>query len=159
MIPGMDKEQRKLQLAAALKKRWGTKTYHERFWERVEYSPCGCWLWKGQLNNKGYGQFWIGNKAYLSHRMSYAELAAPIPEGFELDHMCRVVRCLNPAHVVPVTHRENMRRSKAATKMACKRGHDWTNPHNVYIRKSGTRWCAACQRELWSPAARKARNQ
>jgi len=125
------------------------KTLQERFWERVQYLPSGCWEWTRQLNNKGYGQFWIRHKAYLCHRMAYQDLAGPIPEGLELDHLCRNTKCLNPAHLEPVTHRENIRRGKAATKMACKLGHDWTNPYNVYIRHTGVRWCAECMRTRW----------
>lgn len=144
----MRTEKQIAQLDAARYKRWGNKTHNERFWGRIDTSG-DCWIWTGPVNNKGYGQFFISHKGYLVHRLAYQDICGPIPEGFELDHACRNTRCCNPAHLVPVTHRENMRRSKAATKMSCKRGHDWTNPRNVQFRRDGRRWCLACQRELW----------
>lgn len=47
-----------------------------------------------------------------AHRVVYESLVGPIPAGLELDHTCRVRRCVNPDHLEPVTHAENQRRSR-----------------------------------------------
>lgn len=84
----------------------------ERFWEKVSQEPMsGCWLWTGAVD-RGYGQFsaHAGQHA-KAHRFSYELLRGPIPKGLDLDHLCRVRCCVNPAHLEPVTRKENLRRS------------------------------------------------
>ena len=66
----------------------------------------GCWLWQLSLNNKGYGR--KGNS--YAHIYYYEKKYGPVPDGYELDHICRTRRCCNPDHVEPVTHTINMRR-------------------------------------------------
>lgn len=70
-----------------------------------------CWLWVGHLNNMGYGSLRITRRSDLAHRLMHEELVGPIPDGLEVDHICRVRRCVNPAHLELVTHGENIRRS------------------------------------------------
>lgn len=84
-----------------------------RFWARVDKTDT-CWLWTGGgVTRHGYfyGRLTVGRRQVLAHRYAYELLVSPIPEGLELDHICRVTRCVNPTHVEPVTHAENMRRS------------------------------------------------
>lgn len=81
----------------------------------------GCWRWKGTLTDRGYGTYKYRNPspgaprqiAVKAHRVIYERLIGPIPEGLELDHLCRNRPCVNPAHLEPVTHRENTRRAAA----------------------------------------------
>lgn len=40
-------------------------------------------------------------------------LRGPIPDGLQLDHLCRNPSCVNPAHLEIVTGAENIRRGKA----------------------------------------------
>jgi hypothetical protein len=89
----------------------------ERFWPQVDFDgPGGCWLWTGQANKGGYGAFSVGSRydgnrrGVRAHRWAYEALVGPIPEGLQLDHLCRNPPCVNPAHLEPVTHAENMRR-------------------------------------------------
>lgn len=118
----------------------------ERLMARIEVDPeTDCWIYTGQTNNRGYGLIhWNGSKN-AAHRLSYEVHVGPIPEGLELDHTCRRPACVNPAHLEPVTHAENMRRTRGAT---CARGHDLSGPRaDVYIHpQRGTRDCRACKR-------------
>lgn len=100
-----------------------------------------CWLWKGGRDRRGYGRF--GGR--IAHRVVYSALVGPIPEGLELDHLCLVIACVNPAHLEPVTPAENMRR-RYATYTRCVNGHAYTAA-NTYIRPSGHRDCRVCVRE------------
>lgn len=94
-----------------------TGTVTERFWPKVERVEDGCWLWTASLTGDGYGRISLGGKfgpMGLAHRVAYELLVGPIPEGLELDHLCRVRRCVNPEHLEPVTHAENVRRAQEA---------------------------------------------
>lgn len=113
-----------------------------------------CWEWQKALTPDGYAiWFTKDGNGRLGHRLVYELLVAPIADGFELDHLCRNRRCVNPAHAEPVSHDENMARAVAARgsrkprKVAehCKRGHLWS-PENTLRRQNGTRQCRACRK-------------
>lgn len=108
----------------------------------------GCWLWSGTDRGHGYCQMKIDGRAYSVHRAAYEALVGPIPEGMQIDHLCRVRRCGNPAHLEAVTSQENIRRSRAATppKTHCKNGHMF-NEQNTRTSPRGHRECRACDRE------------
>jgi hypothetical protein len=113
----------------------------------------GCWRFTGATSSQGYGHFQHDGRMLLAHRFFYEYHVGPIPVGLEIDHRCRFRNCVNPEHLEPVTHAENMRRSRLTH---CHRGHEFT-PENTYIRpaKHPRRVCRACRNE-WA-AARKAR--
>ena len=67
----------------------------------------GCWLWMGTKRN-GYGLFNIGSKSKSAHRVAYEVFVGPIPKGLHLLHSCDTPSCINPAHLRPGTHKENM---------------------------------------------------
>jgi len=87
------------------------------FWQRVEKRDDGCWVWTGR-KVRGYGHIGEGAKRKRVHRWYWEQLNGPVPEGLELDHLCGNKLCVNPDHLEPVTHAENMhryaRRRKAA---------------------------------------------
>lgn len=86
-------------------------TPDERFWGRIAKSD-GCWLWEGGTNADGYGLFSRRpGTTMMAHRYAYLTTVGPIPEGLELDHLCRVRLCVRSEHLEPVTHAENMRRA------------------------------------------------
>lgn len=85
----------------------------DRFMGKVEASPL-CWEWRGRRTSDGYGLFRIGRSDRYAHRFAWSALVGPIPAGLELDHLCRNRGCVNPAHLQPVAHAENVRRSLAA---------------------------------------------
>lgn len=76
----------------------------------------GCWEWQHQTIRNGYGRGSFGGVAKLAHRHYYEQARGPIPDGTELDHLCRNRRCVNPEHLEPVTRATNTRRG-AATKL------------------------------------------
>lgn len=89
----------------------------ERFLAKVEISSTsGCWIWTGSLDNHGYGRLALGLKSegqrpVAAHRLAHEWWVAPIPDGYEVDHLCRVRHCVNPEHLEAVTHAENVRRA------------------------------------------------
>jgi len=83
----------------------------DRFWSKVyKYGVGGCWYWLAGLSIDGYGRFSIGHTTVKAHRYAYEALGSPIPDGLQLDHLCRVRHYVNPAHLEPVTGRTNVLR-------------------------------------------------
>lgn len=113
------------------------------FWEKVEKTST-CWLWKASLTN-GYGQLVRNKKRHLAHRYSYEICCGSIPKGLQLDHLCRVRNCVNPAHLEPVTCGENLRRGERATKTHCKNGHEFSF-YNTHLTDRKHRHCRTCDR-------------
>ena len=130
-------------------------TASDRFWARVDKQE-SCWIWTGTTAGSGYGSFYVeggraGRVRMYAHRWSYEQGKRPIPDGMELDHLCRVRRCVNPDHLEPVTHAENHRRRSGVRHGpydvgdSCKRGHPRT-PENTGINSQGARFCRPCAR-------------
>lgn len=70
-----------------------------------------CHVWQRARTTAGYGEIWIDGKACYAHVVAYEAENGPVPDGLELDHLCRNPPCINPAHLEAVTHAENMRRA------------------------------------------------
>jgi hypothetical protein len=121
-------------------------TRDERFWSKVKKTK-GCWLWTASTRNGGYGQFWIPPRVQVAHRVAYEWLVGPIPDGTELDHLCRTPACVNPDHLEPVPHRINILRgegpsAKHAVKTRCPAGHIYDEKNTYEWR--GMRRCRLC---------------
>jgi len=124
-------------------------SYAERLLASVATAGEGCWLWQGTVL-EGYGVFnWQGGRQ-KAHRAVYELLRGQIPDGKELDHLCRVTQCVRPSHLEPVTHGENVLRgespsARCARKTHCKKGHAFDEANTRYDRH-GHRTCRTCDR-------------
>lgn len=131
----------------------------DRLWANVEKTAT-CWLWTAKkVDGKGYGQITEGKRAYQVHRVVYEALVGPIPDGLQLDHLCRVRRCCRPNHLEPVTQTENQRRGYGfagvnARKTHCAQGHPYDEA-NTIIRHRGGRDCRTCAQVAWRKYAAK----
>ena len=120
----------------------------ERFSESY-FIENDCWSWNNTVSMYGYGRFWEDGTEHLAHRWSYEHHFGPIPEGLELDHLCRNRKCVNPEHLEPVTSKENRERGlHGALRTHCQAGHELTS-ENTYLKHEpdGTRRvCRECAR-------------
>lgn len=126
-------------------------TLEESLVEKIDFTRGECWEWTGGRQHDGYGWVWTGARPGYAHRVVYEWLVGPVPEGLELDHLCRNRTCVNPDHLEPVTRRENILRGEGITAQQarqthCKRGHPLSGD-NLY-RHGGHRKCRACQRRM-----------
>lgn len=143
-------------------------SYEDLFWRRVERrSATECWEWRGCIQ-KGYGYFSArvdGDRvSRLAHRVAWQLTHGPIPDDLGIDHLCHNAdlaclggpdclhrRCVNPAHLEPVTAAVNNRRASRPrpnnayrVRTACPHGHPYDEINTRWYRDR--RYCKACQR-------------
>ena len=117
-----------------------------------------CWIWIGASRGRGYGC--VGIPRFLSnqfpsrgaHIVSYVMARGAVPIGCEIDHLCRNHRCVNPGHLEPVTHTENIRRGDTVaygtfkrSRTHCPNGHPYST-ENTALNSRGHRRCRECHR-------------
>jgi hypothetical protein len=124
--------------------RHATTAQLARFFSRVSIAADGCWLWTGCVNGKGYAAF----DSNGAHRYAYQWFVGPIPEKFEIDHLCRVRRCVNPAHLEAVSGLVNRLRGTGYPYRfgACRRGHDLAVVGLSRNARDGEVFCRECRR-------------
>ena len=145
----------------------------KEMFERCMYVPfTGCWEWTGTLAGDGYGRVPSGKRGVSipAHRLAYEYANGPIPEGLQIDHLCRIKRCINPDHLeavtpsinvlrglVPITasiHMKALRAKQIAIpRTHCPRGHELIGENVIVERQHRdgtlTRKCRECRRLTW----------
>lgn len=115
----------------------------ERFWAKVDRSGF-CWTWTAQRDRDGYGRFEIAGRRRAAHRVSFEWERGPVPEGREIDHVCRNRACVRPEHLEAVTHHTNVRRGRQTWQgNKCARGHVLTE-ENIRYHSGDKRQCKSC---------------
>jgi hypothetical protein len=110
--------------------------------------PTGCWIWPGAKTGDGYGNVgWQCGRVKV-HSLVYEHFVGPVPDGLELDHLCRNRDCANFEHLEAVTHQVNCQRglNRQREKTHCPRGHVYSG-YNLSIKKTGSRRCKNCERD------------
>lgn len=111
-----------------------------------------CWDYRSRWKPTPYGYIRVrglreDKRMRALHVITWESIHGPVPEGLELDHLCRLRWCANPNHLEPVTRRENVRRGLSGVlrvpETRCKRDHDLSN---AYVTPAGRRQCRECQR-------------
>ena len=150
-----------------------TESELARFWPKV-YEGGECWQWTAHRNRKGYGTFGLhvdGKwRMPLAYRLAYTHWREPIPDGMNIDHLCRNTGCVNPWHLEVVTPSVNAlrrvytpesrakqqagdksngyaaQRLRNAQRTHCKHGHELTeeNTYHRYYKGWHLRHCRTC---------------
>ena len=112
----------------------------------------GCWIWNGARSTTGYGNIRRGTRNYIAHRFVWALLVGPLTPGLEIDHVCRIRACVNPAHLREVTRRENVFApgslciaKRNGLRTSCVNGHPFTAENTTHLKHQ--RRCRTCHRE------------
>lgn len=116
----------------------------------LRHAESGCVESDGPKTNQGYNRVSILGKNLLLHRLIYTAAKGDIPKGLELHHVCENPGCVNPDHLRPVTHRENVLfgaspAAKQARQTHCINGHPLSGD-NLIVDGDGHRHCKACGR-------------
>lgn len=132
-----------------------------RFWSKVDKNgpiperrpDLGpCWVWTCKTDRAGYGQFPVGGSTAYAHRWICEFEAGLIPDGYEVDHLCKNTSCVNyVSHLEVVTSRENCLRSDGVTavnarKTHCDRNHEFTEANTRWLDGGRRRSCLECER-------------
>lgn len=118
-----------------------------------------CYEWTGSRNASGYGKFKAGNTSRLAHHWLWTEFVGLVPDGHDLDHLCRNRGCVNIAHLQPVTHRENMVRGLAGAwqraRTRCPYGHEYMEVNWSSGQRRRCKTCSNKQARLYQRRKRK----
>lgn len=135
--------------------RWHFSRTQQRFESKFKIVPGGCWEWTGTRDKDGYAFFKLDGNLRRGARVAYEMYVGPIPEGLQIDHLCRNKCCVNPEHLEAVTIQENLRRKNSAARKRkwrrsapgnthCMKGHPLV-PGNVFVGTDGRRRCRICR--------------
>jgi hypothetical protein len=133
----------------------GVMSPEDRFSAYAMEDGSGCWIWAGPVSTESevpkrvsYGILVINKRHVFAHRWSYEHHVGPIPDGLEIDHLCRRPLCVNPEHLEAVTHKVNMERAwhGGTPPGMCDNGHVRTEENTGFRAASGKPFCKECTR-------------
>ncbi len=114
---------------------WPRLPLAQRFAQRVILTGEGCWGWSGASDHLGYSRLCGRARTTYAHRLAYELMVGPIPDGMEIDHICRNRGCVNPSHLRVCTHSENLRNTgRMVTNTSGFKGVSW--------HKASRKWTA-----------------
>jgi hypothetical protein len=128
-----------------------TENELERLFAKIVADPVtGCWNWTGCTGGRGYGQIKFRRRMVYLHRLMYALVFAPLPNGRgghipTVDHGCENLLYCNPFHLQLLSQRDNILKGNSigaayARRTHCKHGHPLDG------MKSAGRYCKTCNR-------------
>lgn len=129
----------------------------DRFYGRLIRQSNGCLIWTGALTADGYGCVRVDGRAQYTHRVAYELNVGPIPDGHQIDHLCRRRACAEPTHLEAVTQRENVLRGEGPTAINARRTHCIRNhplAGDNLQRTGAARRCRQCARDRRAAATR-----
>ena len=119
----------------------------------------GCHIWVGTVTVNGYAQARLDNRWKYVHRAVWEHYKGPIPEGLQIDHICKIRNCCNVDHLRLVTPRVNTLLSDSITAIHIRKPHCPTCGGEYTIRPNGHRYCGACHSRHNAANARRYRAQ
>jgi hypothetical protein len=138
------------------RRRRGVTTFAQRFYAKVDKGEefDDCHLWTGAKDSDGYGKVRLPDGRTRGSHIVAWEMATQqdLPDGWHVDHLCRIHACCNPDHLEAVPHAENVLRGESFTarnarKTHCPQGHEYTED-NIRWHKSANgayrRECKTC---------------
>lgn len=137
-----------------MRKSFTDEQFETALWGKIDKTRT-CWIFIGAVDNHGYGKIRYGGRTLGAHRVVYILLKGEIPKGLDLDHLCRVRCCVNPAHLQPVDRQTNVMRGVVARRRnMCVAGLHKMTAHNTYMNPTtGKTRCIACRnayrRKYW----------
>lgn len=91
-----------------------TQEVEDLFWAKVAQvpnDPNACWPWQGQVNQHGYGMFYVPlfkRPSVVATRVAYYLANGTIDDAKFVCHACDNRRCCNPGHLWLGNHRQNL---------------------------------------------------
>ena len=112
----------------------------------LEDEKSGCWLWSGYTDKRGRPRItYRKRQGVLVHRVAFELFRRKIPETKEPHHFCENIRCINPWHLEPVTHKRNVLIGSAPTAQNARKTHCIYGHLLVQLKtKRGERGCPIC---------------
>lgn len=88
-----------------------TPSIESRFFRKIRVTRSGCWLWKGCIDDDGYGRFWVGPGVgqKLAHRVSVVLAGDKIQPGRDVHHRCKRRHCVCPVHCRQLSRSHHIR--------------------------------------------------